>query len=194
MKKVAIGFSAPEEIGQKEKNILFVGRIDRRKNLIQLLNVWEKIIKDDSVDSAWQLIILGNRGNDDDAWQKLSQLKLDYPERILHHKNQDDESRNNFYSRSSIAIVPSLYESFGMVAVEAALHGCVVIAKNVGGLPEVLGPKGLFFISDAELYELITKVINTPQVRRQQTKIIRQSVSERYSNEKMVTSIINAFS
>ncbi len=49
-----------------------------------------------------------------------------------------------------ILVVPSIDESFGIVALEGAACGCAVIASNVGGLPEAVGPYGwLFPVGDA---------------------------------------------
>jgi glycosyltransferase involved in cell wall biosynthesis len=42
------------------------------------------------------------------------------------------------YERAAVVVVPSLGEGFGMVALEAAERGRVVIASNVGGLPEIV--------------------------------------------------------
>jgi glycosyltransferase involved in cell wall biosynthesis len=42
-------------------------------------------------------------------------------------------------------VVPSIDESFGIVALEGAACGCAVIASNVGGLPEAVGPCGCLF-------------------------------------------------
>jgi len=49
-----------------------------------------------------------------------------------------------------ILVVPSIDEVFGIVALEGAACGCSVIASNVGGLPEAVGPfGGLFPVGDA---------------------------------------------
>jgi glycosyltransferase involved in cell wall biosynthesis len=44
-----------------------------------------------------------------------------------------------------ITVIPSLYESFGMVGLESMQHGCATFASNVGGLPEVVGNAGILF-------------------------------------------------
>jgi glycosyltransferase involved in cell wall biosynthesis len=194
IKKVVIGFTFPELMGEKEKFILFVGRIDKRKNLIQLLKVWEEIMKDVEIDPEWRLIVLGNRGNDDTAWQKIVDLQSSCGGRFQHFSNQNDESRNRFYARASVVVVPSLYESFGMVAAEAVAQRCIVIAKNIGGLPEVLGSEGLFFTSDSELYQSIKKVINSIQNREKLVDQAQKRIKKEYSNERMIESFIDAFS
>jgi len=54
------------------------------------------------------------------------------PEDLVHH-----------YSMAEVALVPSRYEPFGIVALEAIACGCPVVASNTDGLPEAIGDCGL---------------------------------------------------
>ncbi|MCB0154802.1 MAG: glycosyltransferase family 4 protein [Anaerolineae bacterium] len=49
-----------------------------------------------------------------------------------------DEERNLFYKVANCAIFPSIYEPFGIVALEAMATGCPVIVSDVGGLSEII--------------------------------------------------------
>lgn len=62
---------------------------------------------------------------------------------ILPHQ-PDYRVREAFYSRTRVLLVPSLYESYGRVAVEAMASGIPVIAHPTPGLRESLGTAGLF--------------------------------------------------
>jgi glycosyltransferase involved in cell wall biosynthesis len=50
---------------------------------------------------------------------------------------------DQFYSKTSVVIMPSVYESYGRVAVEAMSRGIPVLASDTPGLRECLGPKGM---------------------------------------------------
>jgi glycosyltransferase involved in cell wall biosynthesis len=65
------------------------------------------------------------------------------------------------YSRMDVAVIPSLSESFGVSAIEAAMCGVPVIASRVGGLPEIVedGKVGLLFRSD-DVNDLYSKMEN----------------------------------
>ena len=59
--------------------------------------------------------------------------------RVVVHGQLSDAGRNRFYRMSDVNIVPSqALEGFGLVVVEAALHGCPSLVTNVGALPEVI--------------------------------------------------------
>ncbi len=49
-----------------------------------------------------------------------------------------DEERDCLYHTANCAVFPSLYEPFGIVALEAMLAGCPVVVAEVGGLREVV--------------------------------------------------------
>ena len=60
--------------------------------------------------------------------------------------------------RHAILVVPSLYEeAFGVVALEGAACGCVVLGSNGGGLPQAIGPAGFTF-RRGDLSDLTTKL------------------------------------
>jgi glycosyltransferase involved in cell wall biosynthesis len=59
-----------------------------------------------------------------------------------------DEMRTHVYSRSRVMVMPSLYESWGRVAVEAFASGIPVVAHPTPGLVEALGSAGIFAYRD----------------------------------------------
>jgi glycosyltransferase involved in cell wall biosynthesis len=52
------------------------------------------------------------------------------------------------YAKAEVALVPSLYEPFGIVALEAIACGCPVVASSVHGLPQAVGDCGLLVEPD----------------------------------------------
>jgi glycosyltransferase involved in cell wall biosynthesis len=52
------------------------------------------------------------------------------------------------YRRSKLLLVPSRYEPFGIVALEAIAGGCPVVAAKTGGLPEAVGNCGILVAPD----------------------------------------------
>jgi glycosyltransferase involved in cell wall biosynthesis len=75
----------------------------------------------------------------------------------------DDSELSNLIDASTVVVMPSRYESFGLVAVEAMMHGRPVVASDIGGLAEVVtdGETGLLVpVDDADaLARAITRLI-----------------------------------
>jgi glycosyltransferase involved in cell wall biosynthesis len=72
--------------------------------------------------------------------------------------------RSEVWSRTKILLVPSAYESYGMVYVEACASGIPVIAAPTPGLQEALGHAGIFARRDqiAEWVAQVRRLINDP--------------------------------
>ncbi len=140
---------------EKENIFFYIGRCDLRKDLKTLLNSWESVFP---FLPTWKLVIATSGGDDYLTFSRVSKMSkqglgLDLVLDI------DDVKKHDFLMRSKVVVYPSRYESFGIVALEAMQHGCVTIASNVGGLPEVLGDAGIFFEVGSEV-ELGVKMLS----------------------------------
>ena len=72
------------------------------------------------------------------------------------------------YARSSIAVVPSIYEGFGLPAGEAMACGVPVIATDGGALPEVVGQAGLTVpVTDTGAIAAAIEKLSNPKAREQ---------------------------
>lgn len=164
---------------QDIRMLLYVGRIEPLKGidtLIQaLLIVREKC--DLERGNICLAIIGGEPDEDDDAMtaemtrlQALcSDLGLNEYVKFLGKKSQD--SLPYYYSAAEVVVLPSHYESFGMVALEAMACGTPVVASQVGGLAYLIkeGETG-FFVPDQEpdaLSERLMQLLQDDELRQQ---------------------------
>jgi len=90
------------------------------------------------------------------------------------------------YASAEIAVVPSLYEGFGLPAAEAMSCGLPVISSTAGALPEVVGKDGSTGIlvppaDSTALATAITQLINDPQRRSKMGKAGRKRVEDNFS-------------
>lgn len=110
------------EIPTKEKELLFVGRLDNRsKKVNRLLKIWNNLYKDFP---DWHLSIVGD-GPDRVFLENYSnRLGL---ERISFYGFSDPRP---FYERASIICMTSDYEGFPMVLTEAMQFGCIPISYD----------------------------------------------------------------
>jgi glycosyltransferase involved in cell wall biosynthesis len=123
----------------RRSEVVYLGRRDERKNLSCLLEAWETV----SINHPdWKLLIYGDPGNDAEVEKKLRKSNS----RSVFVEGRISESgKRKILSLASILVVPSTYESFGIVAVEGIKAGCLVLAANVGGLKEIIQIKSLLF-------------------------------------------------
>jgi len=96
-----------------------------------------------------------------------------------------DTERNNFFTVADCAVFPSLYEPFGIVALEAMAFNCPVVASNNGGLTEVVDHEktGLLTYtdnSDSAAWGVL-EILKKPLLAKQYVANARRIVAEKYN-------------
>jgi glycogen(starch) synthase len=96
-----------------------------------------------------------------------------------------EEDLHALVAAADVVVVPSIYEPFGIVALEAAAVGTPVVAANSGGLAEVVqdGRTGwLFEAADpADLARCVIEALADPPQARRRARVSRQRVDEVYA-------------
>ncbi len=108
----------------------------------------------------------------------------------------DDETRDRFYAVSDVAVFPSRYEPFGIVALEAMAAGVPVVV-GAGGLAEVVahGVTGLVAApgSGLSLSECILEVFRDPAATNERVRRARVVVEEQYTWERIAAQTVEAY-
>ena len=117
------------------KRIISIGRFDYEKGNDLLLQVWQKVEKQMP---DWQLDIYGN-GNRDPYLLQMRQLGIDSSRCHLHGPIKDVKKE---YLDSSVFVLPSRYEGFGLVLIEAMACGVPVVSFDCENGPRSIITNG----------------------------------------------------
>ena len=116
----------------REKLVLNVGAIQKRKNIARLVEAFETLPR------PWQLVLAGSNGYG--AEEILARIeKSPARERINVTGYVSPSELSSWYARAAVFAFPSLDEGFGMPVLEAMAAGVPVITSNRSALPEVAG-------------------------------------------------------
>ncbi len=140
-----------------------------------------------------QLTLIGD-GPDYKTLSLLKQsldLPIDMPGFIPPHEVQ------NFIDRSTLILVPSSYESFSLVALEAALRGRPVIASRVFGLKEVIEDQKTGLLVDPQnpnaLAAAIDTLLSNPTQMEQMGKVAFERASRLFTIETTTTHYLRMY-
>ena len=135
--------------------LLYVGAIQPRKNLVVLIEAFEKI-KSNKQNKKLQLVLAGERAwLWKSIWKKIE--KSPYKTDIITPGKIKFKNLGHLMRGATIFIFPSLYEGFGIPILEAMASRVPVICAQNSSLPEVAGKAALFFSADKAL-DLATKI------------------------------------
>ena len=136
--------------------ILFVSAVEPRKNVGRLIDAYN------AIETRMPLVIVGKRTW---GWESdLAGKRLDNV-RLLEHVRGEDLA--HLYTGAYCFVLPSLYEGFGLPALEAMACGCPVIVSDVSSLPEVCGSAALYVdpYDVADIKKKVEFLLNDPKAR-----------------------------
>ena len=136
------GLSSTAETSSKL--LLFVGRLEHRKGVDIILHAAESIL---AADPNSYIVFAGR---DVEGWAGRN-LPVYTTGRVHFLGEVDNDTREKLMANAWSVLFPSRYESFGLVPLEAFVHGVPVIAARAGAIPEVVqdGVNGLLFDSES---------------------------------------------
>lgn len=151
--------------GLKKPYILYVGGLNPRKNVPELIYAYAKIRK--FLPCGQPLVILGPEGKHLSKLRLLGEALNLTAEELIFPGFIDSSELPYFYNGADLFVYPSLYEGFGLPPIEAMACGTPVITSNVSSLPEVVGEAALTVnpYDTLALAETILKVLSDDSLR-----------------------------
>ncbi|NJQ96815.1 MAG: glycosyltransferase family 1 protein [Hydrococcus sp. CSU_1_8] len=175
-------------IAPDAKVVLYVGRFDKRKGIETLVRAVNA--------SQWRndpnLVLLiggGSRPGQSDGIERerIEEIvdELGLKEKTRFPGRIGEEQLPFYYAAADVCVVPSHYEPFGLVAIEAMASGTPVVASDVGGLQFTVVPEETGLLAppkDVESFaKAIDRILNDPQWRDRLGENARKRVEEKFS-------------
>ena len=154
--------------GLKGRYILYLGGLDQRKNVLQLVRAFAHLHKRIG-DPELQLLIAGNPDKQRGPLfpdPRPVAADLGITDQII-YRFVEEEDKPAIYSCASVFVFPSLYEGFGLTPLEAMSCGTPVICSNRTSLPEVVGDAAIVLDPDNihEMVEAMYSVLTNSTLR-----------------------------
>jgi glycosyltransferase involved in cell wall biosynthesis len=146
--------------GLHERYILYLGGLDQRKNVPQLVRAFAQLYNQLG-DPDLQLLIAGNPDKQSGSLfpdPRPVAADLGMTDQII-YSFIEEEDKPAIYSGASVFVFPSLYEGFGLTPLEAMSCGIPVICSNRTSLPEVVGDAAISVDPD-NLREMVQDMHN----------------------------------
>ena len=158
-----------------------VSRLEKIKGMDLVVPAFAEVLKQYP---DTRLIVVGDGSLRSIMEQQATELGCS--DHITWAGRQPQEELANWYSQMDIVLMPSRSEGFGLTAIEAMANGCVVVASNVGGLPEVVrdGVCGLLHRSE-DITDMANKISSLISDEATYNRLRNQSLTEveKYSFE-----------
>lgn len=184
------------DIAENKKLILYVGRFDERKGIEVLVRACAQL--PERLKAQYQLYLVGGsrkNGVDTIEQKRIRDLVTEFSlDSMTTFTGSIDQAHlPAYYAAADICVIPSYYEPFGLVAIEAMAAGTAVIASEVGGLQETVldGKTGLLVPprDPNSLSEAIAKLLNEPNIAQAMGKAGFQRVQSHFSQEAVAKNI-----
>lgn len=144
-----------------EPYLLYVGNRGPHKNFAGFIQSLKKVQSFEN----FKVVVFGLFPLTEAENNLLKQEKID--QNKIFFTGGDDDKLWQFYHHAEAHVLPSLYEGFGLTALEAMACDCPVICSRTSSLPEVVGEAGEYFdpSDPSDIALAICRVINRPRRR-----------------------------
>lgn len=176
------------------KILLFVGRIDPLKGIDKLLMALPKLNGQKP-----RLLVIGGDADSKHEVERLQRLSqsLNIQDSVSFAGTVDQKELPLYYSAADVCVIPSYYESFGLVALESLACGTPIVATRVGCIESVVkqGQNGYMVENNVppHLADGIDGLLSGEQAKAEPADSIRASV-HKYSWANIAEAIIPEYS
>ena len=183
---------AQNDIENKNKYIMYAGRIDREKGLFDLIECAKSICNQ----RPDVLFLLAGSGPDFDPLKKKAK-KLGLQDKFIFLGQVGRDQLVRLYQNSTVFAFPSYHEGIPTVLLEAMACGLPIIATNVRGNRDLIipGKNGILVPprSPKEIADAILKLLDDDNMRKELGKNARKTIEEKFTWDIVYTKILHCY-
>jgi glycosyltransferase involved in cell wall biosynthesis len=174
--------------GLPEQFLLFVGTLEPRKNIVRLVEAYARLPQE-----RCPLLLVGGKGwFYEQVFRRVKELDLAEEVRFVGYVPAEDLPW--WYNAATALVYPSLYEGFGLPALEAMACGTPVITSNTSSLPEVVGQAGtLVEPTDVAALAAALQRVLQDAARRAQMRTAGLAQAARFSWSGTASGTVNSY-
>lgn len=156
-----------EKYGLTRPYLLYVGRIERKKNIPALIEAFA-ILRQNNKDIKHKLILVGDASFGYDETKYMIH-EFDLVDEVIMPGWLEELDLPFFFNGADAFVFPSVYEGFGIPPLQAIACGIPVAASNSSSIPEAVGEAALFFNPEnpEEIAAVLKKIITDKSIRSQ---------------------------
>jgi len=173
--------------------ILFVGTIQPRKNIIRLIEAFERVKSRQDNYADLKLVIVGKKGWLSEGIYNRAN-KSQYSPAIIFTGSIDNSYLRKLYENALMFVLPSLYEGFGLPVLEAMSFGLPCIVSDNSSLAEIVDSHALVVNAQSsdDLAQKINIFLNHENLRHDYSVRSIKNASF-YTWEKSARKLLNVF-
>jgi len=156
----------PAEIEKLGDYIYFIGRLEAKKNVKNLVRAYGDLREDKSI--THKLVLAGRAGYQfEEILAEIESLPEDIRKDVILPGYIADEIMPEYLRYAQVFAFPSKFEGFGMPLVEAMACGIPIVASNTTSIPEIVGEAGLLFDPDnvGQIESSLKDVIKSKKIK-----------------------------
>lgn len=176
------------------KYLLYIGKIEERRNIVFLIDLLNEIskLRDDI-----KLILIGKGKKEyiDRVKKKIDKYKL--KDKIIYGEKMEQKELSKIYNMCDIFLLPTEYEIFGMVLLEAMYFGLPVITTNNGGSSTMIEDGKSGFICDINSIDkwniIITNLLNNNDIYEKISEEEKKTINSNYTWDKLADKFMEVY-
>jgi len=176
-------------LGIKEKYFLSVGRLEERKNTKRIVEAFYKAKETGNL--PHKLVLAGKPGFGYDSILGAISQNERYKKDVVVPGYVKEQDINDLFSGAEALLYPSIYEGFGITALDAMKSGTPVITSDSSSLPEVVGNAAIL-VDPLDISQIAAKMVQIAGNKKLREELIDKGLrqAEKFSWPKTAREII----